>query len=156
MPQVFATSVPHVSLIPYIRRLVAMAFDTPAVLHGFFGDDWQDGIGRLHEQERRNFLFASKSDTWLAVKSSYDMGDGQTIPFIKPLTNVDEREIVAAETTWSEWLAHQDWMLGPREPQGGGRGEGDHGHGAGPAGNHYGGDSQAHGRPVRIKHEQHD
>jgi hypothetical protein len=29
---------------------------------------------------------------------------------------VDEKEIVGAETTWSEWLAMQDWMLGPRAP----------------------------------------
>ncbi|KAL2156833.1 hypothetical protein VTH06DRAFT_4220, partial [Thermothelomyces fergusii] len=31
----------NVSLHPYIRRLVATGFDAPAVLHGFFGDDWE-------------------------------------------------------------------------------------------------------------------
>lgn len=103
-------------LIPYIRRLVATAFDSPAVLHGFFGDDWSEGIGPIHEAERRNYLFAAKSDSWLAVKRDYDMGDGQTVPFLRPLQNVSLAEIEAAENGWSEWLAMQDWMLGPRAP----------------------------------------
>ncbi|KAK4163566.1 hypothetical protein QBC43DRAFT_57136 [Cladorrhinum sp. PSN259] len=104
----------HVSLVPYIRRLVATGFDFPAVLHGFFGEDWQRGIGHLHEQERRNFLFATKSNSWLDVKASYDMGVDETVPFLKPLQNTTEKEIVAAEAAWSEWLAMQDWMIGPR------------------------------------------
>lgn len=103
-------------MIPYIRRLVATSFDSPAVLHGFFGDDWQDGIGTIHESERRNYLFAAKSDTWLSVKSQYDMEDGQSCPFLRPLQNVSLAEIEAAEANWSEWLAMQDWMLGPRAP----------------------------------------
>ncbi|TPX06915.1 uncharacterized protein E0L32_011139 [Thyridium curvatum] len=107
----------RVSLVPYIRRLVATGFDFPAVLHGFFGDDWMAGIGPLLEAERRNYLFAAKSDTWLQVKTSYDMADGQTVPFLRPLQNVSEKEIVVAETNWSEWLAMQDWMLGPRAPE---------------------------------------
>ncbi|KAH7166247.1 hypothetical protein EDB81DRAFT_281124 [Dactylonectria macrodidyma] len=114
-----AVPAPHgseVSLIPYIRRLVVTGFDAPAVLHGFFGDDWLQGIGSLHEAERRNFLFAAKSDSWLGVKSHYDMADGQTVPFLKPLQNVTEAEIEGAESNWSEWLAMQDWMLGPRAP----------------------------------------
>ena len=41
-----------VSLYPYIRRLVATGFDTPAILHGWFGDDWECGIGPQHEQEK--------------------------------------------------------------------------------------------------------
>lgn len=102
------------ALIPYIRRLIATGFDTPAMLHGFFGDDWLEGIGSIHETERRNYLFAIKSDTWLAVKRSYDMDDGQTVPWLKPPQNVSLSEIEAAETTWSEWLSAQDWMLGPR------------------------------------------
>lgn len=69
------------------------------------------------EAERRNYLFAAKSDTWLQVKTSYDMADGQTVPFLRPLQNVSEKEIVVAETNWSEWLAMQDWMLGPRAPE---------------------------------------
>lgn len=123
------------SLQPYIRRLVATGFDFPAVLHGFFGDDWQRGVGRLHEQERRNYLFAAKSSSWLEVKRAYDdvggggggkgggggVGGGgygsgggggggdQTVPFLRPLANVTEKEIVAAEAEWSEWLAMQDW-----------------------------------------------
>ena len=63
----------------------------------------------LHEQERRNFLFAAKSSSWLEVKRAYDMGVDETIPFLKPLKNVGEGEIVAAEAGWSEWLAMQDW-----------------------------------------------
>ncbi|CAF3447453.1 hypothetical protein SNK03_008835 [Fusarium graminearum] len=105
-----------ITLIPYIRRLIVTGFDTPAVLHGFFGDDWIQGIGRIHESERRNYLFAAKSDTWLRVKTQYDMEDGQTVPFLRPLQNVTEDEIQAAESNWSEWLAMQDWMLGPRAP----------------------------------------
>ncbi|KAF7548607.1 hypothetical protein G7046_g8608 [Stylonectria norvegica] len=105
-----------VTLIPYIRRLVVTGFDSPAVLHGFFGDDWIHGIGPIHETERRNYLFAAKSDTWLKVKDHYDMADGQTAPFLRPLQNVTEEEIQGAESNWSEWLAMQDWMLGPRAP----------------------------------------
>ncbi|KAK0735509.1 hypothetical protein B0T21DRAFT_412129 [Apiosordaria backusii] len=119
----------HVSLLPYIRRLVATGFDFPAVLHGFFGDDWQRGIGQFHEQERRNYLFATKSNSWLDVKAAYDMGTEETIPFLKPLQNATEKEIQAAEAAWSEWLAMQDWMVGPRalaamnnSPSGGGHG----------------------------------
>lgn len=108
---------PHiVLLVPYIRRLVVTAFDSPAVLHGFFGDDWFAGIGGIHEAERRNYLFAAKSDAWLSVKRSYDMDDGQAVPFLRPLRDVTVAEIEAAESGWSEWLAMQDWMLGPRAP----------------------------------------
>lgn len=105
-----------VSLIPYIRRLVATGHDSPGVLHGFFGDDWEKGIGSLHEIERRNYLFAAKSTSWMKVKQSYDMTPEETVPFLSPLKNASEEEIVAAESTWSEWLAMQDWMLGPRAP----------------------------------------
>lgn len=108
---------PHiVLLVPYIRRLVVTAFDSPAILHGFFGNDWAEGIGPIHETERRNYLFAAKSDPWLSVKASYDMEDGQMVPFLRPLRNVTVAEIEAAESGWSEWLAMQDWMLGPRAP----------------------------------------
>jgi len=136
---------PHVSLLPYIRRLVATGFDFPGVLHGFFGDDWVAGVGQMHESERRNYLFAAKSDNWLKVKADYDMGDDQTIPFLRPLQNASEKEIEAAEAKWSEWLAMQDWMLGPRAPievtaggvsTGGGGGSG--GRGGGNGGMHGG------------------
>ncbi|KAI2643531.1 hypothetical protein GGS21DRAFT_21239 [Xylaria nigripes] len=106
-----------ISLTPYIRRLVATGFDFPGVLHGFFGDDWALGIGQLHEVERRNYLFAAKASNWLDVKSQYDMPDGQSIPFLRTLQNVTEDEIVGAETNWSQWLAMQDWMIGPRNPE---------------------------------------
>lgn len=99
----------QVSLQPYIRRLVVTGFDFPAVLHGFFGDDWELGIRPLHEHERRNYLFAAKSSSWLEVKRAYDMGADEAVPFLKPLSNASESEIVAAEAAWSEWLAMQDW-----------------------------------------------
>ncbi|PFH55020.1 hypothetical protein XA68_11037 [Ophiocordyceps unilateralis] len=108
----------HVALVPYVRRLVATGFDSPTVLQAFFGDSWPRGIGPIHEAERRNYLFAAKSDTWLRVKANYDMEDGQSVPFLRPLLDVGEEEIVNAESNWSEWLAMQDWMLGPRAPPG--------------------------------------
>lgn len=112
-PQQAATAI-VTSLVPYVRRLVATGFDSPAVLEGLFGDDWHEGIGTIHENERRNYLFAAKSETWLNVKASYDMDNGQSVPFLKPLQGATEKEIQAAETNWSEWLAMQDWMVGPR------------------------------------------
>ncbi|EGO61074.1 hypothetical protein NEUTE1DRAFT_76779 [Neurospora tetrasperma FGSC 2508] len=121
-----------VNLIPYIRRLVATGYDFPGVLHGFFGDDWEAGIGPLHENERRNYLFAAKSSNWLKVKAAYDMNEEESIPFLKPLRDATEREIVLAERSWSEWLAMQDWMLGPRAPdvqQANGNGNGNNANG---------------------------
>ncbi|KAJ2897489.1 hypothetical protein MKZ38_004656 [Zalerion maritima] len=116
--QAAAGTYPFVTLTPYIRRLVATGFDFPRILHGFFGNDWEEGIGPLHDAERRNYLFASKSDTWLTVKSHYDMEAEQMVPFLRPLQGASEREIVMVEGMWSEWLAMQDWMLGPRAPGG--------------------------------------
>jgi len=105
-----------ISLIPYIRRLVATGHDTEAVLHGFFGNDWVGGVGSLHEIERRNYMFAAKSTSWMRVKQAYDMSPEETVPFLRPLRDATEKEILAAEAGWSEWLAMQDWMLGPRSP----------------------------------------
>ncbi|KNG87215.1 hypothetical protein ANOM_004816 [Aspergillus nomiae NRRL 13137] len=105
---------PPVSLIPYIRRLVATGMDFPGVLHGFFGDDWGSGVGFLHEQERRNYLFAAKSGGWACVKKDYDISPLETIPFLRPLQGPLDSEIEAAERSWSEWLAMEDWMVGPR------------------------------------------
>ncbi|KAL8677604.1 MAG: hypothetical protein Q9186_005987 [Xanthomendoza sp. 1 TL-2023] len=107
-----------VSLIPYLRRLVVTGLDFPGVLHGFFGDDWASGVGPLHEQERRNYLFAAKSGGWASVKKDYDMGPAETVPFMRPLQGAVGQEIEAAEKTWSEWLAMEDWMVGPRAPEG--------------------------------------
>ncbi|KAL8648254.1 MAG: hypothetical protein Q9226_006070 [Calogaya cf. arnoldii] len=106
-----------ISLIPYLRRLVVTGLDYPAVLHGFFGDDWAAGVGPLHEQERRNYLFAAKSGGWASVKKDYDMGSAETVPFLRPLQNAVGQEIEAAEKSWSEWLAMEDWMVGPRAPE---------------------------------------
>ena len=88
------------------------------MLHGFFGDDWASGVGPLHEQERRNYLFAAKSGGWASVKKDYDMGSAETVPFMRPLQGAVGQEIEAAEKTWSEWLAMEDWMVGPRAPEG--------------------------------------
>jgi len=105
------------SLVPYLRRLVVTGFDFPGVLHGFFGDDWAAGIGSLHEQERRNYLFAAKSGGWASVKKDYDMLPFETVPFLRPLQGPLDAEIDAAEKTWSEWLAMEDWMVGSRAPE---------------------------------------
>ncbi|KAJ5501542.1 hypothetical protein N7453_006359 [Penicillium expansum] len=107
---------PSISLIPYIRRLVATGMDFPGVLHGFFGDDWGSGVGPIHEQERRNYLFAAKSGGWASVKKDYDMPPLETIPFLRPLQGALDAEIETAERSWSEWLAMEDWMVGPRAP----------------------------------------
>jgi hypothetical protein len=119
-PSVAPASLPSaassVSLIPYIRRLVATGMDFPGVLHGFFGDDWTAGVGPLHEHERRNYLFAAKSGGWAAVKKDYDMGPSETVPFLRPLQGPIDTELEAAERSWSEWLAMEDWMVGPRYP----------------------------------------
>ncbi|MCJ1431946.1 hypothetical protein MMC27_001302 [Xylographa pallens] len=114
----------HVSLIPYLRRLVVTGLDFPGVLHGFFGDDWVPGVGPLHEQERRNYLFAAKSGGWASVKKDYDMLPLETVPFFRPLQGAVDAEIGAAEKSWSEWLAMEDWMVGPRAPESMGEGSG--------------------------------
>ena len=60
------------------------------------------------------------------------MNEEETIPFLKPLRDATEREIVLAERSWSEWLAMQDWMLGPRAPdaqQANGNGNGNNANG---------------------------
>jgi hypothetical protein len=105
------------SLIPFIRRLVVTGMDFPGVLHGFFGDDWPAGIGPLHEQERRNYLFAAKSGGWASVKRDYDMLPMETVPFLRPLQRPLDAEIEGAERAWSQWLAMEDWMVGSRAPE---------------------------------------
>ncbi|KAI9815112.1 MAG: hypothetical protein M1827_002955 [Pycnora praestabilis] len=110
---------PWMSLVPYLRRLVVTGLDFPGVLHGFFGDDWVKGVGPLHEQERRNYLFAAKSGGWASVKRDYDMLPLETVPFLRPLQGPVDAEIQAAEKSWSEWLAMEDWMVGPRAPPSG-------------------------------------
>jgi len=105
-----------VSLTPYIRRLIATGHDSEQILHGLFGHNWVQGIGPLHEIERRNYLFACKSTPWLETKSAYDISESETVPFLAPLKNVSLAELEASDAAWGEWLAMQDWMLGPRSP----------------------------------------
>jgi len=105
-----------VSLVPYIRRLVITGFDKHGILHGFFGEQWKKGVGTIHECERRNYLFAAKSVGWAKVKYQYDMPPYEMVPFLKPLQDVKLEEIESAERTWSQWLAMEDWMVGPRAP----------------------------------------
>ena len=82
----------------------------------FFGDDWRKGIGPLHECERRNYLFAAKSSGWANAKCQYDMSPHESVPFLVPLQDVQLTEIEGAEELWSQWLAMEDWMVGPRAP----------------------------------------
>jgi hypothetical protein len=105
-----------VSLVPYIRRLVVTATDSPRVLQELFGEDWFEGVGPLQSQERINYLFAAKSGGWLQTKTQYDMSPDETVPFLRPLRDPQEEEIRTAEARWSEWLAMEDWMVGPRSP----------------------------------------
>jgi hypothetical protein len=102
--------------VPYIRRLIVTGFDQDAILHGFFGNDWREGIGPLHEIERRNYMFAAKSVGWADVKRIYDIEPDQTVPFMQPLQRAQLSEIKKGEIHWSEWLAMEDWMIGPMAP----------------------------------------
>ncbi|EED12233.1 conserved hypothetical protein [Talaromyces stipitatus ATCC 10500] len=104
------------SLIPYIRRLVVTATDTPVVMQELFGDGWLRGVGAILSQERINYLFSAKSGGWLKTKAQYDILPYETVPFLRPLRDPQEEELRAAEARWSEWLAMEDWMVGPRSP----------------------------------------
>lgn len=117
-PKIHQSMTPYgwVSLYPYIRRLVATGFDVPAILHGWFGDDWELGVGPQHEQERRNYLFAAKSGGWSSVKQHYDIVSDECIPYLQPLRRPNEGELEGAEETWSGWMAMEDWALGQRGP----------------------------------------
>ena len=111
-------ALPFISLIPYIRRLIVTGFDTDPIMHGFFGSDWQKGISPLQEIERRNYMFVTKSVGWAKVKDQYDMLPDETVPFMRPLQRVTLPEIEKSEKAWSDWLAMEDWMVGPRAPEG--------------------------------------
>ena len=50
------------------------------------------------------------------MKSDYDMLPLESVPFMRPLQGPIIAEIEAAEKSWSEWLAMEDWMVGPRAP----------------------------------------
>lgn len=103
-----------VSPIPYIRRLVVTGLASPSVMSFFFSEQWKLGVGHIVQAERQNFLLVAKSESWLSVKSHYDICEEQSVPFLVPLQYIMEPEIQSAEACWSEWLAMQDWMLGPR------------------------------------------
>ncbi|KAL2070421.1 hypothetical protein VTL71DRAFT_13447 [Oculimacula yallundae] len=105
-----------VSLIPYMRRLVCTGNDTDAILEKFFGSCFSHDVQNLRKQERRNYLLTAKSATWDVVKSAYDLGSEEKVPYLAPLRAATEEEILDAERHWSEWLAMEDWMLGPRRP----------------------------------------
>lgn len=105
-----------ISLTPYIRRLVVTGTDAPAVMQELFGDDWVKGVGTVLSQERLNYLFSAKSGGWLKTKAQYDLSPSETVPFLRPLRDPLEEELRAAESRWSEWLAMEDWMVGPRSP----------------------------------------
>ncbi|KAL4978257.1 hypothetical protein BDW66DRAFT_130635 [Aspergillus desertorum] len=106
----------QVSLRHYIRRLVATGNDTPAVLEAFFGADWVNGVDSIAKQERVNYLFTAKSAGFAATKAAYDVLPDEHTPFLRPIHNATEEEISTAEKYWSEWMAMEDWMVGPRSP----------------------------------------
>ncbi|PVH73189.1 hypothetical protein DL98DRAFT_608354 [Cadophora sp. DSE1049] len=105
-----------VLLVTYIRHLICTGHGTDLILKEFFGSGWSNGIGRLREQEELNYLFAAKSASWHEVKLAYGIGSGETVPFLVPLKEVTLKKITDAERSWSEWLALQDWEIGPRRP----------------------------------------
>ncbi|PSN75170.1 hypothetical protein BS50DRAFT_512694 [Corynespora cassiicola Philippines] len=106
-----------VSLVPYIRRLVVTGMDREEIMRSFFGNNWQKGVGFVHETERFNFMYTAKSVGWAEAKVQYDMSPHESVPFLSPLHDVGISEIESAERTWSRWLAMEDWMLGPRAPE---------------------------------------
>ncbi|KAL4926304.1 uncharacterized protein BDV17DRAFT_159025 [Aspergillus undulatus] len=108
-----ATRVP---LRHYIRRLVVTGNDTPPILKAFFGSDWLNGVGNICKQERMNYLCTAKSNGWASTKAAYDILPDEHTPFLRPLHGATEEELSAAEKYWSEWLAMEDWMVGPRSP----------------------------------------
>ncbi|CAI7606576.1 unnamed protein product [Penicillium glandicola] len=105
-----------ISLRPYIRRLIVTAQDSPAVMQGFFGADWEAGVGCIYKQERVNYMFTAKSSGWASTKAAYDICPDEETPFLRPLRDPSEDEIRVAEGRWSEWLAMEDWMVGARSP----------------------------------------
>ncbi|KAL4765632.1 uncharacterized protein BDW70DRAFT_128133 [Aspergillus foveolatus] len=106
----------QVSVRHYIRRLVATGNDTPAILEIFFGAQWVNGVGTIAKQERLNYLFTAKSAGFAATKAAYDVLPDEHTPFLRPIRDATEEEISTAEKYWSEWMAMEDWMVGPRSP----------------------------------------
>ena len=106
----------YISLRPYIRRLIVTGRDSPSLLQALFGANWAAGIGPILHQERVNYLFTAKSCGWAATKAAYDILPDEHAPLLRPLRQPLEEEIRQAEARWSEWLAMEDWMIGPRAP----------------------------------------
>ncbi|OJJ60861.1 hypothetical protein ASPSYDRAFT_42664 [Aspergillus sydowii CBS 593.65] len=106
----------QISLRHYIRRLVVTGNDTAPILETFFGGDWLNGVGNIRKQERMNYLFTAKSNGWASTKAAYDVLPDEQTPFVRPLHDTTEEELSEAERHWSEWLAMEDWMVGPRSP----------------------------------------
>lgn len=106
----------QVCLRSYIRRLIVTGNDTPAAFQAFFGEHWQAGLDCVWKQERVNYLFSAKSGGWASTKAAYDMSPDEQAPFLRPLRAATEEELRIAESRWSEWLAMEDWMVGPRSP----------------------------------------
>jgi hypothetical protein len=106
----------QVSVRHYIRRLVATGNDAPAILEIFFGAEWVNGVGNIAKQERLNYLFTAKSAGFAATKAAYDVLPDEHTPFLRPIRDATEEEISTAEKYWSEWMAMEDWMVGPRSP----------------------------------------
>lgn len=104
------------SLRPYIRRLIVTGHDLPSVLSALFGEGWEAGVGSIFKQERVNYLFTAKSGGWASTKAAYDMLPDEHTPFLRALRDPMEDELREAENRWSEWLAMEDWMVGPRSP----------------------------------------
>lgn len=111
-----SNSFPFVSLRPYIRRLIVTGRDSASMMQVFFGENWVSGIGPIRQQERVNYLFTAKSSGWASTKAAYDILPDEQTPFLRPLEQPLEEEIRLAEAKWSEWLAMEDWMVGPRSP----------------------------------------
>lgn len=63
-----------------------------------------------------NYLFTAKSCGWSETKAMYDVLPYEHTPFVQPLRDPTEEELRSAEARWSEWLAMEDWMVGPRSP----------------------------------------
>lgn len=102
-----------------MRRLVCTGKATDSTLAALFGERWPAGVGAMRAQERRNYLLAAKSASWLEVKHDYDMGGTQEmVPALVPLADATMEEINAAEEEWSEWIFMQDWEVGEGRPEG--------------------------------------
>lgn len=109
-------SASFVSLRPYVRRLIVTGHDSPSILCAFFGENWQAGVGCIFRQERVNYLFTAKSGGWASTKTAYDILPDEHTPFLRALRDPMEDELREAESRWSDWLAMEDWMVGPRSP----------------------------------------